>query len=134
MMFLRLQLCAALLLYASIALPLEAPPEVAPLVRLDDTTPYFELRSHRSVGNYGEELVDVSYRGPDCGTQWRFDHAEIQVLRNRFGDVQFVALPDAGCIDCEPVRLRWMHEPTGHLEFNVNVYRRRYYVPCPSGD
>jgi hypothetical protein len=131
MIFLRLPLCAALLLSASIAIPLEAPSEQAGAVRLDDRTPYFELRSDRSVGDYGEELLDVSYRGPDCGTQWRFDHAELQVLNNRFGDVQFLALPETGCIDCEPVRLRWMHEPTGHLEFNVNVYRRQYHVPCP---
>lgn len=99
-------------------------------VRLDPKTPYFELSSHLSVGDHGEQELDVSYQGAACGTQWRFHHATIDVVRNRFGEVQFVGLPAAGCIRCEPVRIRWMHEPTGYLEFTVNVFRRRYHVAC----
>lgn len=99
-------------------------------VATDPRTPYFHLRSDRAVGDRGEISLDVSTPVSRCGPQLRFERAEIEVLRNRFGDVQFVALPDPGCEDCSPLVARWMHEPTGHLEFNVNVYRRQINVPC----
>ena len=82
------------------------------------------------MGDHGEQLLDVSFEGSDCGVQWRFDHAEIKVVSNRFGDVQFVGLPQPGCLECDPIRVRWMHEPTGHLEFRVNVFRRPVLVSC----
>lgn len=97
----------------------------------DPRTPYFHLESDRAVGDRGEISLDVSTPGQHCGRRLVFERAEIEVLRNRFGDVQFVALPQQGCEVCSPLVVRWMHEPTGHLEFNVNVYRRDSATPCP---
>jgi hypothetical protein len=102
-------------------------------VSLDPRTPYYHLLSDRSVGDHGEITLDVSVTEPECGIQLRFDHAELEVLRNRFGDAQFVRLPELGCATCEPIQIRWMHEPTGYVEFNVNVFRREVSVPCAGG-
>lgn len=97
---------------------------------LDARTPYFTVESRVSVGNRGEEWLDVSVPA-SCGERaWLFDRAELVVTRNRFGDVQFVGLPSPGCVQCAPVHLRWFHEPTGYLSFEVNVYRRLELVSC----
>ena len=101
-------------------------------VRPDDKTPYFQFQSARLVGDRGEVSLDVSVP-PACGIQWRFHHAELEILHNRFGDAQFVSLPASGCESCDPVIVRWMHEPTGQLAFNVNVYRMRIESPCQEG-
>ncbi len=96
----------------------------------DPRTPYFTVESTRSVGNQGEERLDVSVDAACGQPALLFDHAELVVQRNRFGDVQFVGLPQPGCARCAPVTLRWFHEPTGYLSFHVNVYRRWEVVPC----
>ncbi len=105
----------------------------APVVALDPKQPYLHVKSDLLVGNKGEETFDVSLPGPDsnCGEQWVFDHAELDIERNRFGDVQIVALPEPGCRACSPGVVRWYHEPTGHLEFSVLVYRRKVERRCP---
>lgn len=108
--------------------PAPVPGEVVP----DERTPYFRLESAESVGNKGEEALNVSVDAPCGRPAWLFDHAELVVKRNRFGDVQFVGLPRPGCVDCDPVLLRWFHEPTGYLSFEVNVYRRLEVVSCPT--
>lgn len=100
-------------------------------VKPDPRTPYFTLESAVSVGGKGEEALDVSVEA-DCGdAAWLFQRAELVVTRNRFGDVQFVGLPAPGCVHCAPVELRWFHEPTGYLSFQVNIYRRLEIVSCP---
>jgi len=98
----------------------------------DPQTPYFALESSVSVGNKGEESLDVSVASRCGDPALLFDHAELVVKRNRFGDVQFVGLPQPGCVDCAPITLRWFHEPTGYLSFEVKVYRRLEVVPCAS--
>ncbi|MEZ5559558.1 MAG: hypothetical protein R3E86_13570 [Pseudomonadales bacterium] len=119
-----------LLLSAGLAWALDAD---EPSIRPDAKTPYFHLWSNRSVGDHGEVVLDVSATGATCGVQWRYDHAELEILRNRFGDAQFVRLPEPGCLSCDPIVLRWMHEPTGYLDVNVNVFRRAVVVPCDGG-
>ncbi len=111
--------------------PAAAPhPEL--LVRPDVKDPYLRVESDKLVGNQGEEQFDVSIAGQAaCGDLWLFDHAELDIIRNRFSDVQFVQIPPAGCTRCEPVRVRWYHEPTGYLTFDVRVFRRLVKTACP---
>jgi hypothetical protein len=99
-------------------------------VILDPRTPFFSLESTISVGGKGEESLDVSVAAGCDEPAWLFHRAELVVRRNRFGDVQFVGLPSPGCVQCAPVQLRWFHEPTGYLSFEVNVHRRLEIVPC----
>lgn len=98
----------------------------------DARTPYLVVESTRSVGNKGEEHLDVSVQAPCGESALLFDHAELVVRRNRFGDAQFVGLPQPGCVHCAPVSVRWFHEPTGYLSFEIHVYRRMEVVLCPA--
>ena len=126
-------LCLLVLLAtaASVHSSVGAPPaEIQP----DPVTPYHSHRSDLSVGDRGEIHLDVSTPDSQCGEQWRFHAAEIVIRANRFGDAQFVALPSAGCTDCPEIIVRWMHEPTGHIEFDVNVFREKHFNACEETD
>lgn len=102
-------------------------------VQLDEKTPFFSLSSKLNVGNKGEELIDVSQQATCGQAAWVYDHAELVIDRKRFGNAQFVALPQTGCLVCEPIKVRWYHEPTGYLTFSVNIFRRQVTRQC-SGD
>jgi hypothetical protein len=101
-------------------------------IRLDTRTPYFELESRLAVGNKGEQSLDVGVPAEECGLVWVFDHAELTILDNRFGDAQLVEIPEPGCVRCRSLRVRWYHEPTGRIHFRVDVYRRSADVLCGS--
>lgn len=88
--------------------------------------------SDLKVGARGEEQLDVSSAPPACGGEaMLFDHARVVFAKRRFGDAQIVALPKPGCTRCEPLSVRWYHEPTGHIDFQIHVYRRRVEGICP---
>jgi len=103
-------------------------------VRPDQRQPYLAVESALAVGTKGDEVLDVSV--PEvCGeTLWAFDHAELHIARNRYGGAQFVTLPRPGCLACDPLVVRWYHEPTGHLSFEVRVFRRPVQLPCDGPD
>ena len=102
----------------------------ADAVRPDVRQPFLRVDSALPVGNKGEEVMEVSVPRR-CGTPlWVFDHAELNISRNRYGGAQFVNLPQPGCIECDPLVVRWYHEPTGHLDFEVQVFRRALTLPC----
>ena len=103
------------------------------VVEVDARDPYFERASNEKVGAKGDDVIDVT-RDPCAGEPLAFDHAELEVLDSRFGDAQFAALPAAGCFDCEPLVVRWYHEPTGRLHYQVHVFRRRAEPQCPPGN
>ena len=91
----------------------------------------FYKDSRQKVGAKGVEDFDVSAHAPACGgTALLYDHANIVFGKRRFGDAQIVATPRTGCTSCEPLKVRWYHEPTGYLEFQVQVYRRRVEGIC----
>ena len=87
-------------------------------VSVDERDPYFERRSALKVGAKGEDAIDVSAGSCEC-----FHHAEIVWLERRFADAQFVQIPRQACVQCDPLIVRWYHEPTGKLHFQVRVYR-----------
>ncbi len=93
---------------------------------------YFERKHSLSVGDKGEEHFNVSIKPPVCGgTALAFDHARIVYKRQRFGEAKIVSSPPVGCINCLPLVVRWYHEPTGYLDYQVHVYRRRIIGKCP---
>jgi hypothetical protein len=80
----------------------------------------YDLASSRSVGARGEQSIDVSAEAPLCGEAGLlFDHARIAFRQRRFGDAQIVAMPAAGCSACAPLLVRWYHEPTGRIDYQV---------------
>jgi hypothetical protein len=84
-----------------------------------------EHQSDLAVGDKGERAFDVSSPPLACNQSGGvFDHAELVYGKRRFGEAQIVASPPAGCVRCPPLKVRWYHEPTGYLHFQVHVYRR----------
>ncbi len=95
---------------------------------------YFEREHRLSVGDKGEDFFDVSSPQPACGaTALVFDHARIIYKNRRFGKAEIVKKPRAGCLRCSPLVVRWYHEPTGYLEYQLHVYRRRISGQCRPG-
>lgn len=123
--FMKIPACGLLMVLISANAP-------ASEVRVDVTDPFVRVESNRLVGDKGELTFDVSVPVDQarCGQVWAFDHAELEIIANRFGDAQFVALPEPGCTDCSPGVVRWFHEPTGYLTFEVHVYRKQLHKPC----
>lgn len=107
---------------AVLALQASAMAPSSQAVTVDTRDPYFERRSELKVGAKGEDAIDVSATTA-CS---RFHHAEVVWIERRFADAQFVQIPERGCIHCDPLVVRWYHEPTGKLHFEVKVYR----TPC----
>jgi hypothetical protein len=91
----------------------------------------FDHQSNLAVGDKGERTFDVSSTPPACGQLAEvFDHAQLVHGKRRFGEAQIVASPPAGCVRCSPLQVRWYHEPTGRLHFQVHVYRRLVEGVC----
>lgn len=90
----------------------------------------FEKKSDLAVGNKGEETYNVNSTLPSCNnTGFIFEHAEL-IQKGRFGEAKIISSPDPGCTKCGPVKIRWYHEPTGNLEYQVHVYRRKVQGIC----
>ena len=93
---------------------------------------FFERKHDLKVGDRGEDIFDVRTSRPACGeTVLAFDHARIIYKHQRFGEAEIVRSPPAGCTaSCSPLVVRWYHEPTGSLIYQVHVYRKRIAGKC----
>ena len=93
----------------------------------------FEHRSTLAVGDKGENRYDVSQPPPACGARgWIYDSVELVLgPTTRFGGAEIVNRPQPGCVRCAPLVVRWYHEPTGRLHYQVHVYRRAIEGVCP---
>ena len=126
------RLAAVLLAVGLTAPPAEASGGKPPTTRLDERTPYIHIASSNPLGAIGKETADVSTIERCDVAQWRFDHAELVMHDNRFGLAAITNKPDAGCSRCEPLEVRWFHEPTGYISFSIHVHRRLYAASCAS--
>ncbi len=90
----------------------------------------FEKKSKLTVGDKGEESYKVNTPAPTCNNSALiFDRAEL-VQKGRFGEAKIISSPNPECTNCGPLKVRWYHEPTGNLEFQVHVYRREVQGIC----
>lgn len=90
----------------------------------------FEKKSDLAVGDKGEESYKVTAALPACNNKVLiFERAEL-VQKGRFGEAKVIASPDPGCTNCGPLKVRWYHEPTGNLHYQVHVYRREVQGIC----
>ncbi len=86
---------------------------------------FYEFSHKVSIGDKGEDRIDVSSSLPACGaTANVFDHARIVYTSRRFGEAQIISLPEPGCSRCKPLKIHWYHEPTGRVEYQVHIYKR----------
>ena len=126
---------------ASQPLPYRLPKTLVPAHRLSgivapNSVPdllLFEHRSTLAVGDKGENRYDVSQPPPTCGAQGRiYDSAELVLgPTTRFGGAEIVNRPPPGCARCPLLVVRWYHEPTGRLHYQVHIYRRVIEGVCP---
>lgn len=94
---------------------------------------YYESAHDLDIGDKGEESFDLSVKAPACGEQALvFHQARVVYKRKRFGEARIAQSPTSGCTRCSPLVVRWYHEPTGHVDFQVHVYRKRVEGSCPS--
>lgn len=92
----------------------------------------FSFLHETPAGGKGVDRIDVSVHGEACGPKVEvFDHAEIVIKRERFAQVRLVSPPRA-CIRCPSLRIHWIHEPAGRIEYLVRIYRRLVSLPCRS--
>lgn len=92
---------------------------------------YYESRHALSVGDKGEEAFDLSTSPPGCDEEALvFHEARIVYERRRFGEAAIVQSPPSGCVRCSPLIVRWYHEPTGFVDFQVHIYRKRVIGSC----
>lgn len=90
----------------------------------------FEKKSDLAVGDKGEESYKVTTSLPACNNKALiFERAEL-VQKGRFGEAKIISSPKAGCTNCSPVKVRWYHEPTGNLHYQVHVYRKEVTGIC----
>ncbi|MEZ5657287.1 MAG: hypothetical protein R3E83_01785 [Burkholderiaceae bacterium] len=90
-------------------------------------------QSSRKVGNKGELSVDVAQAAPRCGSRSPlFVAAEVHMRKRRFGDAEIVNAPKPLCDRCKPVVVRWYHEPTGQIDFEVLGRFRLVEGVCPA--
>ncbi len=92
---------------------------------------FVERHHDLAVGDKGEERFEVGAPAPACGKRAAlFDHARIVYVERRFGEARIVASPPPGCSTCPPLTVRWYHEPTGRLTYQLHVYRRLVEGAC----
>lgn len=97
-----------------------------------DSVHFYERTHQLAIGDKGEDSFDVSVASLSCGQQALvFDQARIVYGQQRFAQAQVVQSPVAGCVSCTPLKVRWYHEPTGKLTYQLHVYRRRVSGVCP---
>jgi len=91
-----------------------------------------EIKKHQlSVGDKGEDLFKITNRPATCRNSGElFDHAKISVVRKRFAEAQFVALPAKGCSRCSKIKVRWYNEPTGRLQYRLKIFKRQIEGIC----
>ncbi len=85
----------------------------------------YEFNHNVTIGGKGEDRIDASSPPPACGaTSSVFDHARVVYAKRRFGEAQIASLPEPGCTRCAPLKIRWYHEPTGRVRYQVHIYQR----------
>ncbi len=91
----------------------------------------YNHRSDQKVGAKGEFKYDLSTEPAACGESVKvFDHAKIVFMQRRFGEAQIVSTPTPGCMQCAPLIVRWYHEPTGYLDYQIQIYLQQVIATC----
>jgi len=91
----------------------------------------FSRQSRNAAGAKGVDAHNVSGRAPGCGQKALvFDHA-VLLQKGRYGQARVLSQPRTGCVQCQPIRIKWYQEPTGSLAYQLHVYRREIWGICP---
>lgn len=92
---------------------------------------FYESTHNLELGDKGNEAFDLSVARPQCGEEALVFHsAKLIYKRKRFGEARIVRTPPSGCFNCTPLVVDWYHEPTGYVDFQVHIYRKRVSGQC----
>ncbi|MFK7975506.1 MAG: hypothetical protein AB8C02_05185 [Halioglobus sp.] len=95
---------------------------------------FYESSHSLNIGDKGKEAFNLSVVKPACGQEALVFHsARLVYKRKRFGEARIVRSPPSGCFNCPPLEIDWYHEPTGYVDFQVHIYRKRVSGQCSAG-
>jgi len=103
-----------------------------PALHKAGSSPFIVYASHSdSFGGKGVDAFDVSTRAPACNkTADIFHRAKLIIEKQRFGDARVEQKPPSGCTKCPAITVRWYHEPTGRIDFQLHIQRRQIQGVC----
>lgn len=85
-----------------------------------------------AFGGKGLDQFNVGTTKPKCNdTADIYHQARIIIDKKRFGDARLESKPTSGCIKCSPLKVRWYHEPTGSISYQLHIQRRLIAGICP---
>jgi hypothetical protein len=92
----------------------------------------FTFVSKDRKGGRGEQSHTVRAKPAACGKKTLAFHAAGLVLvEKRFAQARISRAPKSGCLNCQPVKVSWRHEPTGRLSYQLLVQSREIDGICP---
>ena len=98
----------------------------------DPRSPMLTIVSKEPLGDSGRQRVVPNFDSRCENNVLPFSHAELITKRQRFGQATITRMPKAGCTNCAPIEVHWLHEPTGHLEAELRIFRQiRHRSCCP---
>jgi len=96
-----------------------------------EKSPVYEHRL--KVGEKGEDVFEMKRSALGCGQSGAmFIEAGVHVDERRFADAQLIAAPESHCRSCEPFTVRWYNEPTGFIQYHIEVKKRLIEGICPA--
>ncbi|MFK7915006.1 MAG: hypothetical protein AB8B93_13905 [Pseudomonadales bacterium] len=98
----------------------------------DPRSPLLTIASSEPLGDSGRQRVFPNFKSRCENIVLPFSHAELVTKRQRFGQATITRMPEPGCTNCAPIEVHWLHEPTGHLEAELRIFRQiRHRSCCP---
>ena len=103
-----------------------------PVAKQKINNKYYYLNRHQDpFGGKGVDQFNLSTHKPVCNkTSDVFHMARIVFDSKRFGDARIESKPVTGCLNCSPLKVRWYHEPTGSVSYQLHVQRRSINGIC----
>lgn len=93
---------------------------------------HLHTKSHQDpFGGKGTDIIKISSKEPTCNHKKEvFHHAQILILKKRFGNARIERIPTSACLKCKPLKIRWYHEPTGYISYQIQIQRREIEGVC----
>ena len=96
-----------------------------------DKTTLFTQEHKDPFGGKGIDLYKIVNHPATCGSKGELFHdAKIIFGKKRFGEARIEQKPKPGCSKCTPVKVRWFHEPTGSVNYQLEIQRRIVHGVC----
>lgn len=93
----------------------------------------FTKKHADAFGGKGIDEFKVSSNPPKCNASTDvFHQARIVIDNKRFGDARIEFKPKSACVNCQPIKVRWYHEPTGSIHYQLHIQQRQIQGLCPA--